>query len=105
MNFLNKNANTSKGLALEEGALNVCNKYEEFTVGPESIRRAKTPYFSKVSKIREVIYVTEGVFPHRLTKNGEILSTKQDTLSLLFTKWTTSPNVRRIGSGGPIFPG
>ena len=62
--FLNlKNARASKSNTSEEvdGILRIRNKYESFSVDPESIRRAKTPYFPNVSKIRGVIFVMEGV--------------------------------------------
>ena len=37
-------------------------------MGPREIQAAKTPYFLKVSKIREVIYVSEGVCTIRTYK-------------------------------------
>ena len=57
-----KNNNASKSNIAQEldGPLRLCNKYEGFFTDPESTRRAKTPYFLEISKIREVIYVTEG---------------------------------------------
>ena len=44
-----------------DGTLKVKNNYDSFEMDPIEIQAAKTPYFLKVSKIREVIYVTEGV--------------------------------------------
>ena len=57
-----KNAHSSKGFDVVDGTIKICNKYENFAADPESIRHAKTPYFLKVSKIREVICFTEGAF-------------------------------------------
>ena len=37
------------------------NNYEDLEIDPSDLTDAKTPYFLKVSKIREVIFVTEGV--------------------------------------------
>ena len=56
-----KNSRGTKSFEIEDGSLKVYNKYGDFVVDPASIQNAKTPYFLKVSKIREVIYVTEGV--------------------------------------------
>ena len=35
--------------------------YDSLECDPDEIKAAETPYFLKVSKIRDVIYVTEGV--------------------------------------------
>ena len=59
--------NKQKGKKVEQtqiqsdGTLKVTNNYESFEMDPHEIQAAKTPYFLKVSKIREVIYVSEGV--------------------------------------------
>ena len=46
-----------------EGALKIVNEFGHFSADPGSIKHAKTPYFLKISKIREAIYASEGVFP------------------------------------------
>ena len=50
-----------KAFAIDDFNLKVYNNYEDFVVDPASIQNAKTPYFLKVSKIREIIYVMTGV--------------------------------------------
>ena len=44
-----------------EWALKLVSEFDFFSADPESIKHAETPYFLKVSKIRESIYVSEGV--------------------------------------------
>ena len=48
-------------LTLIEGSLKVRNEFGNFSADAESITHAKTPYFLKISKIREAIYTSEGV--------------------------------------------
>ena len=51
-----------------DGYLKVKNNYESFEMGPSNINSAKTPYFLKASKIREVIFASEGVCSIRTYK-------------------------------------
>jgi len=44
-----------------DGYMIMKNNYEDLEIDPSDLTGAKTPYFLKVSKIREVIYVSEGV--------------------------------------------
>ena len=44
-----------------DGYMIMKNNYEDLEIDPSDLTDAKTPYFLKVSKIREVIYVSEGV--------------------------------------------
>ena len=46
---------------LTEGSLKVRNEFVNFSADAESIKHAKTPYLLKISKIREAIYISEGV--------------------------------------------
>ena len=50
-------------VTVSEWALKIVNEFGHFPADPDSIKRAKTPYFLKISKIREAIYVSEGVSP------------------------------------------
>ena len=59
--FNKKNLKVAKSTTLGGLNLKVANDYEASVVGTSSIQNAKTHYFLKVSKIRETIYVSEGV--------------------------------------------
>ena len=57
-----KAANSKDGsLTLIQGSIKVSNEFGNFSADDESIQRGKTPYFLKISKIRESIYISEGV--------------------------------------------
>ena len=56
-----KNDRGTKAFGIEGGAIEACNKYEDFVLDPSSIQNDKTPLFLKVPKTREVIYVMVGV--------------------------------------------
>ena len=56
-----KNKKVEHAQTQPDGTLKVKNSYESSEMDPSDIQSAKTPYFLKVSKIREVIYATEGV--------------------------------------------
>ena len=55
-------ASKEKLITVSEGNLKLVNEFGHFSADPDSINRSKTPYFLKVSKIREAIYVSEGAF-------------------------------------------
>ena len=55
--------NSKEGsLTWPEGSLKVRNEFGNFPADGESIKHARAPYFLNVSKIREAIYISEGVF-------------------------------------------
>ena len=57
------NSSRKKLVTASEGPLKIVNEFYHFSADPDSVKHAKTPYFLKISKIREAIYVSEGVFP------------------------------------------
>ena len=58
--FKNNNASKTNLVGELDGPLRLVSKYEGFAADPDSIKHAKTPYFLKISKMREAIYVAEG---------------------------------------------
>ena len=66
--------NGAKGhlVTVSDGALKIVNEFDQFPADPEAIKHAKTPNFFKISKIREAIYVSEGVcslWPYKEWRN------------------------------------
>ena len=70
-----KAINSKEGsLTSIEGSLKVRNEFGNFPSDSESIKHDKTPYFLKISKISESIYISEGAFSLRAYKE------RRDTL-------------------------
>ena len=64
-----KAINSKEGsLTSIEGSLKVRNEFGNFPSDSESIKHDKTPYFLKISKIGESIYISEGVCSLRAYK-------------------------------------
>ena len=61
--FKSNNASKSNIAQEADGPLRLRSKYEGFVADTESIRHAETPYFLKIPKVREAIYVEEGLCP------------------------------------------
>ena len=56
------NSSKEKLVTFSEWPLKIVNEFGHFSADTDSIKQAKTPYFLKISKIREAIYFPEGVF-------------------------------------------
>ena len=45
---------------IEDGELKTVNEFDYYSADLNALKLGKTPYFSKISKIREIIFVSEG---------------------------------------------
>ena len=54
---------TDKTLIIDKnGSLKTSNEYDQISLRQNALKVGKLPYFLKISKIREIIYVPEGAF-------------------------------------------
>ena len=54
-NLFKNNGHKEKILTVSDGDLKIVNEFGHFPADPDSIKHAKTPYFLKISEIREAI--------------------------------------------------
>ena len=56
----------------KDGSLKTSDEYEQIPPDQNSLKLGQLPYFFKISKIREIVYVSEGVCTlrtHRVWRN------------------------------------
>ena len=67
----------------KEGALRTADEYEQISLDPGSYNPVELPYFLKVSKIREIIFRTEGIcnrMTYRIWRNMPYPSGHSETM-------------------------
>ena len=92
-------------LTIGDGKLKTANELGNISTGQNSLKLGKTPYFQKVSKIREIVYFSEGVCvsPRVLPELAQrSVQSRVRRSSGAFTS-PTFVDIGGTGSGGPIF--